>query len=451
MHSALNPEGVQVGQVSARTLSFRHYFAGLLLLVACAEFVARGPARAITAGAGFNDFLSPYIQAQAWLSGTDPYNPQTLLVFWPKQAAQFEFLCPEVADGSIVEKRGIPTAYSPAALMLLAPFTLLPWPAANSLWAAINAGLSFTMILALASLAGLGARDWRTWFFIAFGLALAPFHTGIATGNPAIASAALGVIAVWLAADRRKVPAAVLMTVSVILKPQLGLCFLTYWLFMRRWQLSGIVLGVVAAASGLAVFRLEWWHVPWWTSYVHDNHTLLVSGILSDFTARNPTRFGLVNLQVPIYALTAGKASANYIAYFVFAALGAIWVYLFLSRGWILRPSLLPLGAMAMLALLPIYHRFYDAVLLAVPLAWGFSRAAKGNIRYLVLLLISPFLLPGGTLLEDLRNRGALPDALANARWWNAIVMPHQAWILLALAVVLVYAMAQRFPEDPPH
>jgi hypothetical protein len=55
--------------------------------------------------------------------------------------------------------------------------------------------------------------------------------------------------------------------------------------------------------------------------------------------------------------------------------------------------------------------------------------------------LILPFLIPGGTLLEQIELRGYVSAAVRSAWWWNAMVMPHQVWILVILSVVLLEAM----------
>src|SRR5579863_6192244 len=99
----------------------------ILFLIAAAEFAVRGPIRAVQSATGFNDFLAPYIQANAWTRGLDPYSPATLLRLWPAEAVQFVFLRTEVEDGSLIAKRGIPTAYPITALVLIAPISRLPW------------------------------------------------------------------------------------------------------------------------------------------------------------------------------------------------------------------------------------------------------------------------------------------------------------------------------------
>jgi len=42
---------------------------------------------------------------------------------------------------------------------------------------------------------------------------------------------------------------------------------------------------------------------------------LLATGILSDLTERNPMRFGLINLQVLVYAIVHNATAANLVAF----------------------------------------------------------------------------------------------------------------------------------------
>ena len=51
----------------------------LLACLAIVEFSVRGPLRALGKdGRNFNDFVSPYEQTRAWISGQDPYAPIVL-------------------------------------------------------------------------------------------------------------------------------------------------------------------------------------------------------------------------------------------------------------------------------------------------------------------------------------------------------------------------------------
>jgi|GEM_PF-1336028 len=412
-----------------------------LFVLACGEFLVRGPARALGPNSGFNDFLSPYIQSRAWVRGIDPYDPQSLLELWPSGATRFQFLSPEASDGSILVKRGIPTAYPPTTFAVIAPLTLLPWPIANLVWTGINIFLFAWMLLALVSLTRIPRNGPCLYLFIAFALALAPFHTGLATANLAVAATELSVIAVWTADRKYEVATGVLLAFAISLKPQIGLCLLAYFLLRRRGKMFGTALLAIALCAALAVLRLEVTHVNWEQSYVRDNQALFATGILSDFRPPNPTRFGLLNLQLVLYPLLGSANAANKTALIFGVLTLLVWSGLVLRRkDW--GNGLLPLTTIAVLSLLPVYHRFYDAALLIFPLCW-YMLYQKGNDRVPSLgwLFIVPFLIPGGTLLQSLQENGHIPAALSGSWFWNDIVMPHEVWTLMVLSLILLYGM----------
>jgi Glycosyltransferase family 87 len=414
----------------------------VLFLLAGAEFVVRGPLRAIQTSTQFNDFLSPYIQADAWTRGFDPYSPQTLLKLWPLQAAQLQFVPREVPDGSIIAKRGIPTAYPITSLVLIAPLSWLPWNIAYALWFALNLALFGIMLSVLVELAGLSYRDTRGGLLIALVLALAPFHTGFVTGNVALVAVELGVIAIWTARQRHDIATGFLLAVSAGLKPQIGLCFLLYYLMRRRWRIFACTTALLALLTTVGLLRLELSHTPWLGNYLNDNHVLLESGILANFTPINPMRFGLLNLQVVLYSVTGSISLANHAAELIGATFLAVWLVLVWKRNNQDELELLDLSAITVISLLPVYHRFYDAVLLALPLCWVFATFRKARVPgILTLLLIIPFLLPGGTLLQTMQTDGRIPSTLAEHWWWGGIVMPHEVWALFFLSLLLLYEM----------
>ncbi|MGA8274544.1 MAG: glycosyltransferase family 87 protein [Candidatus Sulfotelmatobacter sp.] len=425
----------------------------VLVLIAGAEFMLRGPVRAVQTATGFNDFLSPYIQAGAFVNGQDPYSPQVLLGLWPAQALHFLFLPKEVANGTLVANRGIPTAYPITALVLLAPFTFLSWNFAYGVWFAVNFVLFAIMLCALVGLAGFSYREPSAILLVAATLALAPFHTGFVTGNVTLAAVELSVIAIWSGRRHYDTAAAVLLAIAAGLKPQIGLCFLLYYLLRRRWRICGIGLALLAGVAVLGLLRLELGHTPWLSNYLNDNHVLLETGVLGNFTAINPTRFGLINLQVALYPLLGSVPETNDLAVAIGVSLLAVWARYVWTRTREIEPQddgeLLDLSAVAVISLLPVYHRFYDATLLVLALCLTFVFFRKDRFFAITsLLLMLPFLVPGGTLLETMQRSGRIPQALANHWWWQALVMPHQVWMLLFLAILLLREMSgyQRGP-----
>jgi|SRR5271156_375557 len=375
------------------------------------------------------------------------HSPQILLRLWPARALHFLFLPREVANGTLVANRGIPTAYPITALVLIAPFSLLPWNFAYGLWFATNLALFAIMLCALMALAGFSYREPAAILLVAATLALAPFHTGFVTANVTLAAVELSVIAIWSGRRGYDVSAAVLLAIAAGLKPQIGLCFLLYYLLRRRWRICGVGLSLLAGIAALGLLRLEIGHTPWLSNYLNDNHVLLETGVLGNFTVINPTRFGLINLQVALYPLFGSVRETNAIAMAVGVILIVLWIIHVCTRTGEIKPlddsELLDLSAIAVISLLPVYHRFYDATLLVLPLCWAFVsfRRARG-FAITSLLLMLPFLIPGGTLLETMQISGRIPRVLANHWWWEALVMPHQVWMLLFLGVLLLREMS---------
>ncbi len=422
-------------------------FLTLLVVLASAEFVARGPLRFLRA-ADFNDFISPYIQSRALIQGMDPYSPEVLVRLWPVEGAHRpQFLAKELADGTLIAKRGIPTAYPLTSLLLLIPLAVLPWPVAHLTWLVITTCLIIAVISSLLSLlaaGGLSRSDWRAYVLVAFALALAPLHTGVAAGSIVVSTVALCGIALSQEQRGNGTFAGILLGMAVCLKPQIGLPFLAYFILRRRWRLSAIAAGVVLTAAMIAILRLAISGTPWVQNYRIDNKALLMTGILADFTERNPLRFGLINLQVLFYAILHSTAAATAFAFAISVLLFAIWLWLLLRNGFSNLDALLPISALAVLSLFPVYHRLYDAFVLIFPLCWGLREfsGARSKLARAAFLLMLPFLFPGGSVLEQLQRAGKIPDSIACSWYWICIVMPHEIWFLLLLSFVLLGGMA---------
>ncbi len=118
-----------------------------------------------------------------------------------------------------------------------------------------------------------------------------------------------------------------------------------------------------------------------------------------------------------------------------------------------MNDDLLCLSALAVLSLLPVYHRFYDAAVLIIPLSWLMARlSAAATIRVAVgLTMIAAFFLPGGTLLQTLQDKGALSFLLKTNDWWNSLIMAHAAWCLLILALILFYEISHSAKVETAH
>lgn len=417
------------------------------LLLACAEFIVRGPVRLARAGE-FNDFISPYTQSKAWIRGVDPYKPEILAALWPRQAEPFPFTH-DLSDGSLVLKRGIPTAYPPTALVLIAPISMLPWPLAHELWLILSVVALTAVVFSLLLAGEYNRHNWRSYLFLTIAMAFAPFQTGLATGNLVIVVVGLCAGAVLTAARQQDPAAGILIGVASCLKPQVGVVFLLYLLLKRRWRIVSCATILIAVLAITAVVRLAASHSPWMATYLSDNRILFAKESLGDFTESNQIRYGLINLQLLTYVFLHDRGWADAVALAVGGTLVVIWLIL-MRRRTCKETSLLELGTLLVISLLPMYHRFYDASLLVFPLAWSVREIFGVSRRFagIALVLLLLFLAPLGTILQQVQHANwFLP--LQDLWWWTHIVMPCQVWAILLLSVVCLTAMRfQRFDHS---
>jgi len=324
----------------------------------------------------------------------------------------------------------------------MAPVAALPWRVAKITWLAILLISCGATVSALACTSGFRWNELRTLAFVAAGLALAPFQTGIASGNTSILVIGMCAVAIWAARQDHDVSAGVLFGLACAMKPQLGAFLVLYYLVRRRWKLFGIAVACTTMLNIVAALYLQFRGASWVQDYVHNARGFVTSNHIDDFTTENPSRFTLINLQVPFFSITGHASSANLLAFAVVGLLVCMWIYS-LSRRSEQPPELLSLSAISALAMLPVYHRFYDAALLTVPLCWCIANAVgpAKKIARISLLLMTPFLVPGAALLQQPDVRGHISDAIMQSWWWDSIVMPHETWALLLLSLTLLYAM----------
>jgi len=410
----------------------------VLLLAAAGEFTVRGPLRALREP-GWNDFLSPYIQAKAWIHGSDPYSTRSVILLWPSDNRRPTWVVPEAASEVLEARRGIPSPYPLTTLVVLSPLTVFPWTIALSIWISLSVVSVVLSAFAMLSICDCRIGDLRSQLFVIALFALAPLHTGLGTANPAILVVSLTVLTVWAAEREKKITAGLLLALALSLKPTVAGALLLYYLVRRQWKVVGVTCGVAAIVAALGVSRLTFAGTPWLASYIESTRRMFSTGSLDDFTGADAIRLNMINAQVLFYAMLRSAQLADHLAKLLGAAFLGCWLWL--SRTRRTTTVLLEISAVSVLSLIPLYHRFYDASLLIWPLAWVLLRVYKRSTRSSVLLAIAPFLVPGAVLLSETATR--LPSSVTSSWWWNTLLLPHEVWALILLTVLLLYWMAR--------
>lgn len=409
---------------------------GLLVLAAAAGFIARGPFRALS---NPSDFILVYGPARTWLMGGNPYDMPQIDRVWLEAHGP-----PDLAPS----RRDMPgLLYPPTTLPMLAPFAALTWPAAHRVWITANIAFVGVILWSVARIAGFHPRQRRTWLYVAGGLVFAPVHTTIHHGQTPLYVMAVGLVGFALAPAGARGGGGLLLGLAAGIKPQIGLPMLALEGVRARWR--SVLIGSAALMVLLiaAIGPMTWRGVPWWDSW-RDNLAAFRSGGAGDPVAGNPYRHQLVNLQYPLTALLDNKTIGEVAALVIVAAFAMLF---FLPPAKRMRQTSLlhSLSMVAVLSLMVVYHRFYDAVLLLIPLAWaidGIARARRSALPWCALALLVPFFLNSTTALVWLRSAGHLPVWLVDCWCWEHLLLPHQGWALLALAVCLL--VAQRRGSD---
>ena len=206
---------------------------GLIALVMLGDFIFRGIVPAL--GPGKNDFSEVYVGAWMWRHGLNFYDASLA-----------------TATGDLLgnTRVNIALVYPPTALVLIAPFTFLPWSTANLVWFLLGlAGIAVTIGL-LIRLAGLQMWEDRALILTTFVLAFDPLHQGFHLGNVALFAVPLCFLGVYLAGENRDLSAGLVLGIACALKPQLGIWFLIFYLVLLRMR---IFLGALVPAAALAL------------------------------------------------------------------------------------------------------------------------------------------------------------------------------------------------------
>jgi len=88
-----------------------------------------------------------------------------------------------------------------------------------------------------------------------------------------------------------------LFAVAICLKPQVGLCFLLFYVTQRRWRVAWVASALCELVAVIAGGRLLLARTPWLSSSVENSRQVFAPGAINDFTLANPLWFHLINLQ----------------------------------------------------------------------------------------------------------------------------------------------------------
>lgn len=332
----------------------------LLVCLAAIYYVAAG---AYKASHSSKDFIPVYSGARCFIHGCNPYDPAQLEAEYLRSDGIPNLTGPGFWVTS-------PPVYPPSTFVVLAPLALLPFPVAAAVFALLAGGL---FIAAVGLILWASPRN-HLWVGAILAMVFAGTPSSLATGNAAAFSCATAMISTVLFLRSRSIPlATALLTISLATKPQIAGIIVLYFFVRGVHRRASVVVMAASFAillAGCATLSAR----PQgrnWLSMLRSNVTESVApGHVNDPSPANVNSPGLVNLQSLTSLFIASPKIYNAVAQAICLALFVVWVFAVRTTGASGSDHFLALPPLLVLSLLPVYHRFYDdlILLLAIPL-----------------------------------------------------------------------------------
>jgi hypothetical protein len=376
-----------------------------------------------------SDFSELYASSWLWRQGQNPYDPALVT------AARHR-----VVGGS----GEIFLVNVPTALVLVAPFTLLPWGWAHFLFLMLGmAGLAANMF-GILRLQGRSSWGLGTASMIVFLLSFSPFRIAFQWGNIVLLVLPLSILAIVLAECKHDWEAGLLLGLTVCLKPQIGMWLVVYYVLRGRFRILSSSLAI-----GLFITALFFLHP---ISY----HSLIVSyrsnlqhwfapGGFYGFTEGSVPLY-LLRTQGIFYQVTHSVFASSLMAHILFLSGAGAWGILVWRFGDRI-PSSLAIAALSTLSFLSLYHSIPDASVLTLSLCDAFPASLRHWTRTqkLTCVLLSLMMLPERSIFVFLSHH--LNSSITDSWWWDVFFVRYFMWLLLALSLTLLLRMHEAQAE----
>ena len=307
------------------------------------------------------DFGGIYFESLCALRGKDPYNRVGPIEEFTRAKEELPHDPRKARVTTIIVAVCV---YLPTALFLLAPFSLLSWSTAQVVWTAASA-----LALLIAALLVLKlAREGPLWLSrLLVYLILANCISIFLSGNVAAVVVGLCIAGSWsFLTERYAGLGVILLSVALALKPHdVGFVWLYFLLaggVRRKYAIRSlgmaIVIGICAAL----------WITPvsphWIWELKNNNEAVSALGSTSDPGPTGLTNGGVapvIDLQAMFSIFRNDPHFYNPIAYGLGGVLLLIWIAGVIRKQKTYESSLLAIGSISILTLLPVYHRHATA------------------------------------------------------------------------------------------
>lgn len=409
-------------------------------LVAAIVFVKRS----LLGSQLFWDFPIIYTSSKAWLLGRNPYALDAVLPLWPPDAVTCVKYTPDVF---------LPVA-TPTSLIALASVAWMSPPAAVFAWIAGSLALLCGAVVAAGAMAGLKWENAVTGWFGGLILLSSPLEISFMAGQPAIAAMALLVLGAFAAMRESYILAGIFFAIGSCLKLQLGLPLVALFFFIPGKRRVGVTASLIlCAVLAILLVKIQIDHINSLQGWFANIRSVAQPGGMDDFGLDNSERYHMLNFQLLFAAMFRNRTLVDLMSLGISLALAAILLFRMTQssdkaiekRAGIITPTpgrgrldiLRCLAAAAPLCLLPVYHRYYDAVMLIFTLAWVVRESVRPRP--------APALAAGAILFFCFMTPMSIAPRLAEHlpvsanSMVNLFLIPFRVWALAALTLIVLF------------
>jgi hypothetical protein len=418
----------------------------VLILLTAVELAWRGP---LHPHYRQWDFAVFYAASAAWMEGSNPYDRSIMQPLWERRGGAWD--THQDVNNDPTNRPWLAHQFIPPAVVVMAPVALLSVPVAQHAWTFALLALLLAQTWAVIRLMGWPVWSVRAGLLLAFTLALEPVHLGLAVGQPSTPVISLILIAVYLAHIRAEVWAGLLLAIAGALKPQMAAPFALYYLCLGRWRLGTSAAGFGALFVAIAIVPMQLNGIPWLETWQSNIKLAQSPGGMDDATPLNYARHAMLQLPVLLHAIFDSRTVVTLLAIGITGALACMTLWLRRRVPDPAQREVLGVSLVAALTLLPVYHRFYDATLVVLPMAWAMEtlwRARSGDApasasrwmaRAAVLLALAfcmPYQWP-----ERVFDWTGMTQPMRHAWYWEFVMVPHRCMVLIAMSLAMLTAM----------
>ena len=241
--------------------------------------------------------------------------------------------------------------------------------------------------------------------------------------------------------------AGVALGLAAALKPQLAGLFVIYLAMRRQWMPFVVACGVGAVILGIGILRMELAGIDW-LSGLRSNVSAFKLGGVGDPGPGNPYRYQMVNLEPVLRALWDAPRLMSNVAILAGVVLVAM-AWRIARRAQSLDGELLAMSLLTLVSLLVVYHRYYDAAMLAVPMLWLFGRMGRraAPAVWIAAIAMLVVMLPTAGAIGRITIDGRLPSGLLDSWAWRHGVYLLDAWAMTWMTIAITVVALRPRPE----